>query len=245
MGNSKKKAGYFQKKNKPLVVPPKGSRGLLVTCEPGRVNKAVQQVMRMLEMLADPIETAPPEKELTIEEELAQMKDSSQHTRFMSYVSDVSGNFFIRFTEEQDDPFALLEKFYASLRLTGSNTMTHVIRLYPIMASGFPSTEESLPVLQTLIPTLFTPEKELTYEVVIQRKHKGDGQKETHDELNKMIVDMVGQPHKPSYHGSDHAVLWMSLGRNLYMSVIPKWKEWCNCNVPKFCAQMILTKTEE
>lgn len=238
----KKKAGYFQKKNKGLAVPPKGSRGVLVTCEPGRTNQAVQQVLRMLETLSDPIEA--PQKELTIEEELEQMKDSNTKSRFVSYVSEVAGNFFIRFTEEQDDPFVILEKLYQLLRETKSNTMKHVVKIFPIMASGFPNADESLPVLQTLIPSLFTAEQALNYEVVIHRKHKGDGQKESHDELNKKIVDMVGQPHKPSYHGADHAVMWMSLGRNLYMSVIPKWKEWCNCNIPKFCAQLVLKTTE-
>ena len=242
----KKKAAYFQgKKAKNISVPPKGSHGILVTCEPNRTNKATQQVIRMCEEFCEPLdEPEAPPKEMSLEEELQQMRNPKQKSRFISYVSDVPGNVFIRFTEEKDDPFAILNKFFASVREAGSNTLPNVVRVYPIMASGFPRSEESLPVLQTLIPKLFTPDVERTYEVVIQRKHKGDGQKETHDELNQKIVEMVGAPHKAKYHGSDCAILWLSLGRNLYLSVVEQWKEWCGCNIPKFCAQMALSKPE-
>lgn len=239
----KKKAGYFQgKKAKNLAVPPKGSRGILFTCEAGRTNRATQQVIRMCEEYCEA--PAPPAEKLSLEEELEQMKNPKEKTRFISYVSDVPGNVFIRFTDEKDDPFVVLTKLFESVREDGTNPLPNVVRIYPILASGFPRSDESLPILQALIPTLFTPEIERGYEVVIQRKHKGDGQKETHDELNKKIVDMVGEPHKPRYHGSDCAVLWLSLGRNLYMSVLSQWKEWCGCNLPKFCAQLALSKAE-
>ena len=240
----KKKASYFQKKSRPKnrSVPPKGSRGLLVTFDPKQASQAIRQVMKMCEEFSDPLPDGETGKELSLDEELTLLKTAGEKSRFVCYESDVSGNAFIRFVRDEDDPFLVLEKFFTSIREVRANLIPNVVRVYPIMASGFPRCEESLPILETLIQKIFTPDKELTYEVVIQRKHKGDGQELTHDELNKKIVDMVGKPHKPIFHGSDNAVLWLSLGRNLYMSVVGHWGEWCQFNIPRFCKQLALNK---
>jgi hypothetical protein len=40
-------------------------------------------------------------------------------------------------------------------------------------------------------------------------------QKESHDELNRKIIDSVGPPHQGMYHGSDTAVLRIPLRRHL------------------------------
>lgn len=217
-----------------------------MTCEPHRSNQAVKQVMALCEDLAGPLEdieaAQEPVKELSLDEELQEMKASKKKSRFVSYISDVAGNVFIRFVDERDDPFAVMEKMFNGIREVKKSTIPHVVRLFPILASGFPNTEESVPMLAELLPKMFTPEKQLAYEVVITRKHKGDGQKESHDELNAKIVALVGPPHTPTYRGSEAAVLWISLGRNLYMSVVPKWREWCGCNVPKFCAALELAE---
>jgi hypothetical protein len=234
-----RKARFFKKPAKTLNVPPKGSRGLLVTCEVNKSNQAVQQVLRVCEAFAPPLE-AP--RELSLEEELAEIKNPSVKARFVPYMSEVSGNFFVRFTDDRDDPFVVLDKYFQSITETAQSTTTHVSRIYPIVTSGFPNSEESLPVLNEVLPRFFTPGSEISYEVVIQRKHKGDGQKESHEELNARIVQLIGAPHRPAFHGADVGVLWMSLGRNLYMGVVPKWKEWCGCNIPKFCAGVELAK---
>lgn len=255
----KKKASYFKNnKGGAIQTPPKGSRGILVTCDIGFSQKAVDQVLDLLNSYADPLpeeennEEAEPEKELTLEEELQQLKNpksaqkqKKQNSRFITYKSEVSGNIFIRFAKEQDDPFVFLEKYFAHLKETGQSLTTKVIRMYPIQSSGFPSTEESLPVLDSLIKSYFHPDTAINYEIVIQRKHKGNSQPETHDELNQKIVNLVGPPHRPSYHEGDVGILWLSLGRNLYMGVVPKWREWCNCNVPKYAARAILQTTPE
>lgn len=254
----KKKSSYFKNK-KPggISIPPKGSHGILVTCDIRFVNKAVDQVMKFLNSIVDPLPTTEeensnvveePQKELSLEEELAQLKNPNKKSgdnqpkkkpRFTTYISEVNGNFFIRFTQDIDDPFVILDKYFEMVKEAGESQTPRVTRLYPIQASGFPSTEESIPVITQLIKDYFKPDHPVKYEVAIERKHKGNGQNETHDELNQKIVSIVGQPHKPSYHEGDVGVLWLSLGRNLYMSVIPKWKEWCGCNVPKFAAKCV------
>jgi hypothetical protein len=234
-----RKARFFKKGAKTLSIPPKGSRGLLVTCEVSRSNQAVQQVLRVCESFAPALE-AP--HELSLEEELAEIKNPSVKTRFVPYMSEVSGNFFIRFTDDRDDPFVVLEGYFQSIAETGQSTTTHVIRIYPISISGFPNSEESLPLLTELLPKVFTSDSAINYEVVIQRKHKGDGQKESHEELNATIVKLVGPPHHAVFHEADVAVLWLSVGRNLYLGVVPKWKEWSGCNIPKFCASVELAK---
>lgn len=250
----KKKSSYFKnKKTGSIQSPPKGSRGILVTCDVGAVQKAVDQVLKFLNSIADPLpstegeqsnSTDEPKKELSLEEELAQLKNPNKKSnenqprkRFTTFISEVNGNFFIRFTQDFDDPFVFIEKYFNMIKETGQSQTPKVIRMYPIQASGFPSTEESIPLLTPLITNFFKPDNQVKYEVVIQRKHKGNGQGETHEELNQKIIDIVGQPHKPSYHDGDVGILWMSLGRNLYLSVIPKWKEWLGCNVPKFAAK--------
>jgi hypothetical protein len=92
-------------------------------------------------------------------------------------VSEVAGNIFIRFVDEQDDPFAVVERYFQSIRESRRSVTTHVTRLYPILASGFPDSEDSLPVLQALLPRLFTVDEPITHEIVIQRKHKGPGRR--------------------------------------------------------------------
>jgi hypothetical protein len=238
----KKKAAYFQKKGKGISVPPKGSRGLLVTCDVARTNQAVQQIIKTCEQLLGPLpsNSSDPPQELSLEDELAQLRAPSEKTRFIPYLSEVNGNFFVRFVDDRDDPFVLAGRYFQGVRESGRSAANRIIRLYPILTSGFPNSEESLPVLQELIQKVFVPDRVLKYEIVIQRKHKGDGQKESHDELNGKIRDCIGHPHQASYHEGEVAVLWMSLGRNLYLSVVPQWKEWCGCNVPKFCAQLEL-----
>jgi hypothetical protein len=234
-----RKARFFKKPAKTLSVPPKGSRGLLVTCDVNKSHQALQQVLRVCESFAPALE-AP--HELSLEEELAEIKNPSVKTRFVPYMSEVSGNFFIRFADDRDDPYVVLEGYFKSITETGQSTTTHVIRIYPIVGSGFPNSEESLPLLAEILPKVFTPDSELHYEVVIQRKHKGEGQGETHEEINAKIVKLVGRPHHAVFHGADVAVLWMSVGRNLYLGVVPKWKEWAGCNIPKFCASVELAK---
>jgi hypothetical protein len=233
-----------ENKGKGSLVPPRGSHGLLVTCEPHQSQVAVEQTLKLCESFLPAQAARAGAEELSLEEELAQVRGVSRKSRFIPYVSDVGGNIFIRFVDEQDDPFAVVERYFQSIRESRRSETTHVTRLYPILASGFPDSEESLPVLQALLPRFFTGDEPVTYEIVIQRKHKGDGQKESHDELNKRIMESVGPPHRAMYHGGDSAVLWLSLGRNLYMSVVPRWKEWCFCNVPKFCAHLDIDQTD-
>ena len=247
----KNKAAYFQNKSKKssgIISPPKGSRGILVTCDVHGVHKAVDQVIQLIESLSDPIDeqNEAEQKEDSLEAELAALKNESKtkkKTRFIPYVSEVTGNFFIRFANEKDDPFAVLDKYFKELRETGVSQTPRVTRMYPIQASGFPSSEETLPVLEPLIKSFFKDDNPLNYEVVIQRKHKGNGQNETHDELNQKILDIVGKTHHPSFHKGDVGILWLSLGRNLYVSVVPKWKEWLGCNVPK-CAALYQAEKE-
>jgi hypothetical protein len=237
----------FQKKPKGLSVPPKGSHGLLITCDFARTNQAVQQILKSCEQILGPLPTAAPEasEELSLEDEIAQLRAPGQKSRFIPYLSEVSGNFFVRFVDERDNPLTFAERYFQAVRESRRSPTTHVIRLYPILMSGFPNSEESLPVLKTLIEKVFVPDRPLDYEIVIHRRHKGDGQKESHDDLNHKIRELVGQPHQASYHEGKVAILWMSLGRNLYLSVVPQWKEWCGCNVPKFCAQLELKGSEE
>jgi hypothetical protein len=225
--------------------PPKGSHGILVTCELRGSREAVQQALKLCESFL-PAQAAPAKsKELSLEDELAQLRRPSRKSRFIPYLSDVAGNFFIRFVDKQDDPFALVENYFQSIRESGRSATTHVTRLYPILATGSPGMEESLPVLQELLPRVFKGNEPISYEVFIRRKHKGEEQKESHYELNWKIIDSVGPPHHAMYHGSDTAVLWISLSRHLYMSVVPRWKEWCGCNVPRFCAQLETDGTDE
>ena len=254
----KKKSSYFKnQKSGGIKIPPKGSHGILVTCDVNAVHKAVDQVMKFLDSIVDPLPTTDeegssvaeqPQKELSLEEELALVQNpkkggdnqTKKKARFVTYISEVNGNFFIRFTQDFDDPFAILDKYYGIVKETGKSPTPKVIRLYPIQSSGFPSTEESLPLLTPLITNFFKSDTPTKYEIVISRKHKGNGQGETHEELNQKILNIVGQPHIPSYHDGDAGVLWMSLGRNLYLSVVPRWKEWCGCNVPKYAAKCVI-----
>jgi hypothetical protein len=226
-GPMHKKGKFPTKKGKKLSVPPKGSCGLIVTCDPIHTNQAVEQVVQLC---------------CTYTEHGDEDEDQ-QTSRFIPYLSEVPGNFFVRFAGGKDDPFTVLSKYFDALKETGRSTTIYVVRLYPIRLSGFPSSEESLPLLGELTSQIFKPDHAVVYEVLIQRKHKGE--KETHEELNKKIVELVGAPHKPVFHGADTAILWISLGRNLYMSVVDgKWKEWCGCNVPKFCAKVNMAKNE-
>ena len=142
----------------------------------------------------------------------------------------------MRFSNDKDDPFVVMEKYFAELKETKQSLTPKVTRIYPILYSGFPSSEESLPIMQELVSKAFSPEKPLTYEVVLHRKHCGNSYTESHDEMNKKILQIIGPPHKAVYHHGEAGVIWHSLGRNLYLSIIPKWSEWCQCNIPKFCS---------
>jgi hypothetical protein len=232
--------GKGRRKAMTISGPPKGSHRILVTCEARRSRKAVHLALKLCESFV-PVQEAPAgSEELSVEDELAQVRGVSQKSRFIPYMSDVAGNFFIRFVDKQDDPFALVERYFQSIRRSGRSVTTHVTRLYPILATGSPGMEESPPVLQELLPRVFKGDDPKRYQVFIQRKHKGEEQQESHDELNRKIIDSVGCPHQAMYDGSDTVVLWISLSRHLYMSVVPRWKEWCACNVPRFCAQLKL-----
>jgi hypothetical protein len=242
MPAKKKKAAYFQNKGKAPSAPPKGSRGLLVTCDVARVNEALRQVLRICEEILDRV-SVDPSQEISFDDELVQLRTPVEKGRFIPYISEVPGNFFIRFTDERDDPFVLVDRYYRSMRESGSSATTRVTRLYPIKTSGSPEAEQSLPVLQGLVEGFFGRDRPVKYEVVLQRKYKGVGQKESHDELNEKIRKLVGEPHQAVYHGGDVAVLWLSLGKMLYLSIVEQWKEWCGCNVPKFCAQLQLPES--
>ncbi|EAY17558.1 hypothetical protein TVAG_453860 [Trichomonas vaginalis G3] len=229
---------------KNLAVPPKGSKGWLFTCDINRDQQATRQVIDVLNQLADPLTEGEAEEEQqeekTLEQELADLKKPNQkQQRWIPYVSEVNGNVFIRFTQKQDDPFVLLERYFEEVRKRKGTLTNKVSKIYPIMYSGFPLSSESLPILQELVNKTFNAEKPVTYEVFLDRKHRGEESGETHDELNNKIVKLVGAPHKPIYRKAEWAVLWQSLGRNLYLSVIPKWSEWCSCNIAKFCASLL------
>lgn len=229
---------------KNLAVPPKGSKGWLFTCDINRDQQATRQITDVLNRLADPLkeeeEQAEPEEEKTLEQELAELKKpATRKQRWLPYVSEVNGNVFIRFTYSQDDPFVLLERYFNEVKERKGTLTNKVSKIYPIMYSGFPESSESLPILQELINKTFSADKPVTYEVFLDRKHRGEESGETHDELNNKIVKLVGQPHRPQYRKADWAVLWQSLGRNLYLSVIPKWSEWCSCNIAKYCASLL------
>lgn len=240
-----KEKNFRKKGSGKISAPPKGSRGLLVTCDVNAVNRAVQQVLGICESYSDPLPEIA-EGELSLEDEIKAMQQSHKKARFTPYISEVSGNFFIRFVDERDDPYVTLTKYFDDIKKTGQTRTPKVTRILPILASGFPLTEESLPVLETLLPKMFKPETPLTYNVFIQRKHNGNAQAESHEELNHKIVEKIGLPHRPLYqnHDPEAAVLWVQLGRNLYMGLVPQWREWCGCNIPKFCARIALQNKE-
>jgi hypothetical protein len=226
----------MSKKRKPDR--PTGSHGVLITCERRYLRKAVHEAMKVCESIL-PERGAPAESEgLSLEEELAQVRGAPKKSRLIPYESIVGGNIFIRFVDAEDDPLVVVEGYLQSIRETGRSATTHVTRMYPILATGSPNPEKSLPVLQQLLPRFFTADDPITYEVVIQRKSTGDGQKESHDELNRRIIESVGPPHHAMYHGTEAAVLWLALGGAVYLSVVRRWGEWCGCNVPKFCARI-------
>ena len=234
-----KKSKYFKSKGSKSSVPPKGSKGILVTCDISNVNRAVSQVVSLCHSLVpeDLLENQDSNNnEKSLEDEISELRNEKTKARFVPYVSDVSGNFFIRFVEPQDDPFDFLSRYFTSIKLTGKSETPKAVRLYPVQYTGFPEIDESFPILTTLVQPVFeNKDFPLNYEVVIHRKHAAD--KDSHDILNNKIISFVGPPHKPMYHNADIAIVWISLGRNLFLSVIPKWKEWCNCNIPKLCAQ--------
>ncbi|KAH0792102.1 THUMP domain-containing protein 1 isoform X1 [Histomonas meleagridis] len=247
----KKKQSYFQnKKSQNLQVPPKGSKGVLITSDIHSINRGMHEAISVLERFSDPLPEEEQQQQETpaeesLESELAALRSQqkTQKARFVPYISEVTGNCFIRFTVEQDDPNEIVRRYFNYISQNCESLTKHVVRMYPILASAFPNSDESLPILAELLPKMFTPEKQIQYEIVIQRKHKGDGQKETHDELNQKIMNLVGQ-HRAVYHNGDSAILWISLGRNLYIGLVPDWKELCGCNVPKFCARVQTKNTE-
>ncbi|OHT13432.1 hypothetical protein TRFO_16418 [Tritrichomonas foetus] len=268
----KKKASYFKnpKKSSQINIPPKGSRGILVTCDVDGSRKALDQVTRLINELADPIEESPEDEqqnEQPIEQQTEKPTEQAQEStddnpdsnnsknenknrkpraRFVPYMSEVNGNFFIRFTNEKDDPFIIVEKYFNTLKETGVSLTRNATRMYPIQASGFPTSEETIPVLEPFVRNFFRADgPPISYEIIIQRKHKGSASGESHDDLNKKLLALVGPPHHASFHKGDAAVLWISLGRNLYVSVVPKWREWCGCNIPKCAAQKFIEKVEE
>ena len=236
---------------KGLQVPPKGSKGWLITCDLHKDQQAVKQITGVLNHLADPIEDIKPsiekgeeKKPMSLEEELAALKqDGSKKQRWIPYVSEVQGNIFIRFAYEQDDPFELLDRYFNEVRANRKTLSDRVSKIYPIMSSTFPKTEEALPILDELIKKTFPSDETIVYKVIINRKH--NEKTETHDELNDKILKLVGQPHKPTYKAAKWGILWHLVGRNLYLSVIPKWGEWCECNIGKFCANLIKQANEE
>lgn len=212
--------------------PPKGSKGILFTTDPFRTKKALAQVLTTLEKYCPP-PVQDTSGELSLEDELKGMTQKKP-VQFTPYVSEVSGNVFVRFNS--DDPLAFCEKFFNALSMTGKSECPLVVKMYPILYSGFPLSEESLPALDPMLPLLFSGDQASTYNVLIHRAHKGDTA-ETHDELNAKIVAKVSGPHRPVFRGAEKAILWISLGRNLYIGVVPKWAEWAECNIPKLCAK--------
>ena len=236
---------------KGIQVPPKGSKGWLITCDIHRDQLATKQITGVLNHFADPIEEQNNDKEETekkpasLEEELAEISKTTttKKQRWVPYVSEVQGNVFIRFTYEQDDPFVLLGRYFDEVRATKKTLSDRISKIYPIMASGFPNTEESLPVLDELIKKTFPKDEAVVYKIIINRKH--NEKTETHDELNEKILKLIGPPHKPTYKEAKWAVLWHLLGRNLYMSVVPQWGEWCECNIAKFCSSLLKKESEE
>ena len=236
---------------KGLQVPPKGSKGWLITCDIHKDQLAIKQITGVLNHLADPIEeteeTAADEgekKPMSLEEELAELnKKGAKKQRWVPYVSEVQGNIFIRFCNDHDDPFVLLERYFNEVRANKKSLSDRISKIFPIMASGFPDTEESLPVLGELIKKTFPTDETVVYKVIINRKH--NQKTETHDELNDKILKLVGPPHKPTFKQAKWGILWHLVGRNLYMSVIPKWGEWCECSIAKFCASLIQQANDE
>ena len=236
---------------KGLQVPPKGSKGWLITCDIHKDQLAIKQITGVLNHLADPIEenqeTTEGEgekKPMSLEEELAELnKKGAKKQRWVPYVSEVQGNIFIRFCYDQDDPFELLDRYFNEVRANRKTLSDRISKIFPIMASGFPDTEESLPILGDLIKKTFPTDETIVYKVIINRKH--NQKTETHDELNDKILKLVGPPHKPTFKQAKWGILWHLVGRNLYMSVIPKWGEWCECSIAKFCASLIKQANEE
>ena len=211
----KKKGSYFQnKKSSFLQVPPKGSKGILITCDVSSVHRGIREAINMFEQFSDPLPeenqpAKPTEEQMSLEEAIeAPEKEEKKKTRFTQYISEVTGNCFIRFVYEQDKPDVIIRKYFDYLKEKGESLTKHVTRMYPIMWCGFPQADEALPVLKEMLPLMFKEKNPLQYEIVLQRKHKGDGQKETHDELNQKIMNLVGKPHHAVYHGGESAILW-------------------------------------
>lgn len=227
---------------KGIQVPPKGSKGWLITCDIKKDQQAVKQITGVLNHLADPIEeeekAGEEKKEMSLEEELAALaKTEPKKKRWVAYTSEVQGNVFIRFTNDHDDPFELLQRYFDEVKETKKTLSDKISKIYPIQASGFPKSDESLPILKELIDNSFKADEPVVYEIAINRKHCE--KQESHDELNDKILKLVGPPHKPAFKNAQWGVIWHSLGRNLYMSVVPKWGEWAQCNIAKFCANLL------
>ena len=220
------------KKNIDLSVPPKGSKGLLITCDINKLNQAKNQIMNLLERFSTNIEVEIEEK--TLEEEIKELKNQNKN-RFIPYISSVFGNFFIRFVNEKDDPFEILQLYFDELKRTKNSLTTKIIKIIPILYTGFPNPEESLPILQNIINNYYNNEISETYEVFLHRKHYQKETSDSHDILNKKILQLIPSNNKAVYHNAKSAIVWVALGRNLFLSVIPKWNEWCSCNIPKFC----------
>ena len=229
-----------KKKTPKALSPPKHSKGILITCDIHEIRRAVSQILNLLNTLLPEEKTShetTENAEDSFESELLELQNGTPKSskRFQEFISEVNGNVFIRFTREEDDPLEFVEAYFNRLKETKQTETDKIVRVFPIQASGCPSDEDSLELLDKFIPVLFHENNPLTYEVFITRKHKGSCI--SHDELNNAITKNVGPPHRPLFHGAQSAILWIHLGRNLYVGYVPNWSELCSCNIPKFLSQ--------
>lgn len=224
--------------------PTNGSKGLVFTTGKNKVDRSIKQLIDLLERIADPITPSSEKTEnenLSLEEELKLLKENKK-CRFRAIKSNVIGNCFIEFKRQEDDPIDLYCRIFDRMKEIGGTVCRDINKLWPILHCGFNETNECIEALKPFIQKAFNCEP-LMYEIFIHRKHH-DPNVEPHDSLNKKIMDLVDEKHTPVYikKNPSMAIIWIQLGRNIYLGTCPRWTEFCCGNVVKYCTGLNLTK---